>query len=168
MTSHINKGLLFPHPVLVVERNQFISNFNIIFKRLFQNVDYKQLELMIHDAISGAIATFTLPSKGGYPDFTAQIRPEHVLAQSTPVSITGSTAGSTRAENSKGPRSEFTKFAVIMVSKTNLCCDLKFSSLLSISHACLVTIIWKKRMTHEWQTLFVECFMKVWEFFYFL
>ena len=61
---------------------------------------------MMHDAISGAMASFTLPSKGGYPDFTAQIRPEHVLAQSTPVSITGDT----RSENSvvsEELRSEF-------------------------------------------------------------
>ena len=98
------KSFLFPHFDLIFQRK---SNwFQINFVLLFQNVDYKQLELMIHDAISGAIASFTLPSKGGYPDFTAQIRPEHVLAQSTPVSITGGT----RSENSvvsEELRSEF-------------------------------------------------------------
>ena len=43
---------------------------------------------MIHEAISGAIASFSLPSKGGYIDFNAQIQPEHVklAQQSTAVS----------------------------------------------------------------------------------
>ncbi len=59
------------------------------FYCIFQSLNYKQIELMIHDAISGAIASFSLPSKGGYIDFNAQIKPEHVqlAQQSTTVSL---------------------------------------------------------------------------------